>query len=194
MELHEYKRSLIPTQGNTGLANRLWNSDVGTVKRKIKQKLIENQDIRDLINNADLKDTDDYSNYLYQNIFPFLVIPDTIYESKAYICFKVDDADTNYYSGVRKDNPLMKVVEIEFMVVVHKDVIETNYGIDRHDALAYILKQMFAHSENLFGFRLRCVSDIEGVTDNNFITRTLTFEVEEPSNLTDTRRKNPYGN
>lgn len=194
MELHEYKRSLIPTQGNTGLANRLWNSDVGTVKRKIKQKLIENQDIRDLINNADLKDTDDYSNYLYQNIFPFLVIPDTIYESKAYICFKVDDADTNYYNGVRKDNPLMKVVEIEFMVVVHKDVVETNYGIDRHDALAYVLKQMFSHSENLFGFRLRCVSDIEGVTDNNFITRTLTFEVEEPSNLTDTRRKNPYGN
>lgn len=194
MELHEYKRSLIPTQGNTGLANRLWNSDVGTVKRKIKQKLIENQDIRDLINNEDLKDTDDYSNYLYQNIFPFLVIPDTIYESKTYICFKVDDADTNYYNGVRKDNPLMKVVEIEFMVVVHKDVVETNYGIDRHDALAYVLKQMFSHSENLFGFKLRCVSDLEGVTDNNFITRTLTFEVEEPSNLTDTRRKNPYGN
>ena len=78
MELHDYKRSLIPTQGNTDLANRLWSCDVGTTKRKIKQKLIENQDIRDLLNNDDLKDTDDYSNYLYKNIFPFLVIPDTI--------------------------------------------------------------------------------------------------------------------
>lgn len=194
MELHEYKRSLIPTQGNTQLANRLWNSDVGTVKRKIKQKLIENQDIRDLLNDDDLKDTNDYSNYLYHNIFPFLVIPDSIYESRSYICFKVDDADTNYYNSVRKDNPLMKVVEIEFMVVVHKDVVETSYGIDRHDALAYVIKQLFAYSEKLFGFRLRCVSDIEGVTDNNFVTRTLTFEVEEPSNLTDTRRRNAYDN
>ena len=194
MELHDFKRSLIPTQGNTGLANRLWSCDVGTVKRKIKQKLIENQDIRDLLSNDDLKDTDDYSNYLYTNIFPFLVIPDTIYESRSYICFKVDDADTNYNYRQRKENPLMKVVQIQFMVVVHKDVVETPYGIDRHDALAFLIKQIFQYSEKLFGFKLVCMSDIEGVTDSNFVTRTLTFEVQEPSNLTDTRTKNAYDN
>lgn len=194
MLAHEYRKTVINPEGDTRLSQRLWESDVSQTKRTIKQKLIDNQDIRELLDNADLRDTDDYSDYIGENIFPFLLIPDTISEKKNYICFKADDADTFYFDGQRKDNPLMKVVQVEFLVLVHKDNVPTKYGIERHDALATVIKQIFAWSEHIFPFRLRCTSDIEGVTDNDYATRTLLFEAEYPNNLTDTRRKNAYGN
>lgn len=194
MQAHEYRRTIIPTQGNTHLLNRLWGCEVGKAKRVIKQKLIENQDIRDLIDNPELANTDDYSEYLYTNIFPFLVIPSTISEKQNYICFKVDDADSHYYNNQRMNNDIMKVVNIQFMVLVHKDNAKTEYGVERHDAIAYIIKKIFNWSQNLFDFRMRCVSDIEGVTDNDYLTRTLTFEVEQTSDLNDTRRVNAYNN
>lgn len=193
MEAHEY-RHLLSVNGKTELEKRLWECDTGKVKRIIKQKLIENQDIRTLIDNPNLKDTDDYSDYMFTNIFPFLIVPTTITDKMNYILFKVDDADDNYYEMQRRDNPIIKPVHIEFMVLVFKDNIRTDFGVERHDALAFVIKQIFAWSDNIFPFRLRCISDIEGVTDNNFATRTLEFEIQMPNNLTNTRRENPYGN
>jgi len=195
MEAHEFRRQLIPGHGNTRLEHRLWQSDIGQIKRAIKQQLIDNEDIRKLLGDEKLEALGDPAEYLYKAIYPYLLIPDAMHEQKAYICFKVDDADTNYYENVRKENPLMKVVEIQFMVVVHNGVVETDYGIDRHDGLAYLIREIFSYSEKLFGFKMRCVSDIEGVTDSAFVTRTLTFEVEQPANLDEFgRRKNQHGN
>lgn len=195
MLAHDYRKKLVATEGNTYLLNRLnETSDIIKTKTKIKQKLVGCQDIRVLIDDPELRETEDYDEYMYTHIFPYLVVPNTLHTEGNYICFKVDDADDSYYDDIRKDNLVMKVVEVQFMILVHVNQSRTKYGADRHDALAFVIKQLFAWSENVLGYRLRCVSDIEGVTDNNYITRTLTFEGQMTNNTTDTRRKNPYQN
>jgi hypothetical protein len=194
MEAHEYRKTVYTPEGDTLLLNRLWADDISKTKRTIKQKLIQNQDIRTLIDNPDLKDTDDYSNYLYTNIFPFLLIPATISDKRNYICFKVDFADDSYYEDMRKENYLMRVVNIQFTVLVHKDNAKTDLGVERHDALACVIRQMFSWAEKDFPSRLDPISDVEGITDNDYLTRTITFNAEYSRELTDSRRKNPYSN
>lgn len=195
MELHDYKKTIIPEDGsNTRLGQRLWESDISATKRTIKEKLINNIDIRTLLDNPDLADCEDYAEYLGTNIFPYLVIPSTITDSMNYICFKVDDTDTNYFNSEKRDNPLMKVNTIQFMVLVHKKNAKTIYGLERHDAIAFVVRQIFGWAENIFPFKVRCISDVEGITDNSFLTRTLTFEAQYTNNLYEGRRINPYNN
>ena len=119
-------------------------------------------------------------------------MPDTITDVGAYILFKVDQEDDNYFDNVRKQNDLMKVVTVEFMVLVHKEKLETDFGIERHDALGHIITQLFAWNDKVVPFRMRCIQNVEGITDNNFATRTLIFEVQMPNNLNNTRRVNAY--
>lgn len=203
MELHDYKKTVIPTEGKTGLIGRLWNDEVTKTKRIIKQKLVYNQDIRVLLDDQYFSPysgqivegkSNDYQDYMYRDIFPFLVLPNTLTEKGNYICFKVDDADDNYFEGIRRDNSVMKVVNIQFMVLVHFDNVRMDTGMERHDAIASVIKKLFAWSDNSFPFRLVCTSDVEGVADNAFVIRTLNFEAVYPNNTTDTRRKNAYGN
>lgn len=194
MEAHEYRKVIYTPEGDTQLLSRLWADDISKTKRTIKQKLIQNQDIRTLIDNPDLKDTDDYSNYMYVNIYPFLLIPSTISDKRNYICFKVDFADDSYYEDVRKENYIMRVVDIQFIVLVHKDNARTDLGVERHDALACVIRQIFSWAEKDFPAQFVPISDVEGVTDNDYLTRTITFNAQYGRELSGTRRKNPYSN
>ena len=195
MELHEYKKEIQNADGpDTRLGRRLWESDISKVKKVIKNRLISNSDIRELLDNPDFADTDDYASYLGVNIFPFIFIPNTISEKRNYICFKVDDINPSRFDGSNRNNPIMKVESIQFLILVHKDNTKTRYGMERHDALAFLIKQIFNWSSKDFPFRLRCVSDVEGVTDNNYASRTVTFETQDTNNLYEGRRQNAYDN
>lgn len=194
MELHNYKQYVLNAEGRTNeeLRNDLFQSEIGKVKREIKERLIMNKDIRTLIDDPELADTDDYSNYLYRRIFPYLMIPSTITDKAAYILFKVDQEDDNYLEGMRKQNDLTKVMTVQFMVIVHKDRLETEFGIERHDAIAHVITQLFAWNDKVVPFRMRCVQNVEGVTDNNYASRTLIFEIQMPNNLVGSNRTNAY--
>lgn len=194
MEAYKYRQMMYTPEGDTRLLGRLWADDISKTKRTIKQKLIQNQDIRTLIDNPDLKDTDDYSNYLYTNIYPFLLIPTTISDKKNYICFKVDFADDSYYEDSRKENYITRIVDIQFTVLVHKDNAKTDLGVERHDAIACVIRQIFSWAENDFPAQFVPISDVEGVTDNDYLTRTIDFNAQYGRELNGSRRKNPYSN
>ena len=138
-------------------------------KRIIEQILCSDPDIIEVLDNKDLDPTAP-EDYLYENIFPFIRIPGVQDTSKNFITFSISNM------GNGPTNKVMKNQYIQFVIFVHKDLVKTNYGMSRHDCLGYIIRDIF-HLSNKLGMQMELVSDIEGATDNDFITRTLKFEL-----------------
>ena len=107
------------------------NDDIVEMKRLIKQKLIADQDILEALNNPDIP-LDSPDEYLDNNIYGFIRIPQTQDTVKNFICFTVDDIEAHQY------NSHMKVQQIQFTCICHLDDMKTKYGIDRHDLLGLI--------------------------------------------------------
>ena len=117
------------------------------------------------------------------NIRPFLFIPDTQTEVKHYICYQVSFQDTVRYQ------PGLKETLIKFTVFVHgNDRMDKLTGIPRHDLIASIIRERFAWS-NIFGMQTHLVSNQESTTDNNYLARTLIFQLTDLNSSVNT----PYG-
>ena len=107
------------------------------------------------------------------NIRPFLFIPDTQTEVKHYICYQVSFQDTVRYQ------PGLKPTLVTFTIFVHgNDRMDKLTGIPRHDLIASIIRERFAWS-NIFGMQTHLISNRESTTDNNYLVRTLVFQLTD---------------
>ena len=159
------------------------DDDIIRKKRLIEHILYSDEDIIEIIDNPDI-DPDVPEDCVGKNIFPFLRIPGVQDVSKNFITFTIDDM--NLMPG----NQVMKSQYIQFVVFVHKDMINTKYGMERHDLLGYLIRDIFNLSNKL-GPQMELVSNREGITDTDFYTRTLKFELID-DNSTKPLRTNPY--
>lgn len=117
------------------------------------------------------------------NIRPFLFIPDTQTEVKHYICYQVSFQDTVKYQ------PGLKDTLVTFTIFVHgNDRMDKLTGIPRHDLIASIIRERFAWS-NIFGMQTHLISNRESTTDNNYLVRTLVFQLTDLNSKVQT----PYG-
>lgn len=157
--------------------------DICTMKRKIKQKLISDQDLLEALHTDIPLDSPD--EYLDQNIFGFIRIPQTQDKVRNFICFTVDDIEQHQF------NTHMKVQQITFNCICHLDDMKTQYGVDRHDLLSYIVRDIFNWS-NMFGLQFKLVYNKESAMDSDYYCRTLKFESEQLNSLNKARRDNPY--
>ena len=146
--------------------------DISLSKRIIETVLCNDPDIIEIIDNSEL-DPNTPDEYLYNNSWPVIRIPGTEDVSKTFICYLIDDMAQN------ERNSIMKQQCIQFVIFVHKDLIKTKYGVARHDLLGAIIRDLFNRS-HLFGHELVLVSDREGVTDTDYTTRTLKFQLTTP--------------
>lgn len=158
--------------------------DISMSKRIIEAVLCNDPDIIEILDNPNL-DPSMPEEYLYTNIFPFIRIPGTRDESMTFICYSVDDMSANEY------NSIMKTQQIQFTVFVHKDLIKTKYGVARHDLLGACIRDIFNHS-HLCGHEMKLVYDKEGVTDADYCTRTLRFQLTTPEVAQDGLFDNRY--
>jgi hypothetical protein len=92
--------------------------------------------------------------------------------------------------GRTPNNQVMKSQYVQFVVFVHKDLVGTKYGMARHDLLGYLIRDIFNLSNKL-GPQMELVQNKEGITDTDFYTRTLKFELID-DNSTKPLRTNPY--
>lgn len=159
------------------------DDDIIRKKRMIEQILYSDEDIIEILDNPNLT-PDAPEEYVGENIFSFLRIPGTQDTSKNFITFTVDDM------GRTPGNQIMKSQHVQFVVFVHKGSVKTRYGIDRHDLLGYLIRDIF-HLSNKLGPQMELVSNRESVTDDDFYTRTLRFEIID-DNSTKPLRTNPY--
>lgn len=159
------------------------DDDIARKKRKIEQILYSDPDIIEVLDNPDL-DPSCPEEYVHNNIFGFLRIPGTQDVTKNFITFTVDDVELS------PNNRVMKSQFVQFVVFVHKDSIDTAYGMYRHDLLAYLIRDIFNLS-NVLGPQMELVSNKEYVTDADYHTRTLRFELID-DNSTKPFRTNSY--
>ena len=114
------------------------------------------------------------------NIRPFLFIPDTQTEVKHYICYQVAFDETPRYQDT------LKYTTITFTIFVHgNDRVDKLTMIPRHDLIASIIRERFNWS-NIFGMQTHLISSKESTTDNNYLVRTLVFQVVDTNGIYNT--------
>ena len=157
--------------------------DIGSMKRQIKQKLINDSDILETLNNPDI-DLDSPDEFLDINIFGFLRIPGTQDTVRNFICVTVDDIEDHHF------NEVMKIQNLNFTVICHLSDIKTKYGIDRHDLLGYLIRDIFNWT-NMFGLQYHLIYNKESTLDGDYYCRTLRFEAQKPNALNNAMMENP---
>ena len=122
------------------------------------------------------------------NIRPFLFIPETQDEVKNYVCYQ-----TSYSDLVRYNDKEKKLIVTFTIFVNGKDSIDKLTNIPRHDLIASIIREKFAW----IGLEISTTTpfgDKESTTDNNYLVRTLQYEVTLPNSLCKTEGKNTFYN
>lgn len=161
-----------------------FDDDIITMKRLIKQKLIADTDILEALNNKEI-DIDSPDEFLDNNIFGFIRIPQTQDTVRNFICFTVDDIEEDRY------NEVIKIQYIQFNCICHLDDMKTEYGIDRHDLLGALVRQTFNWT-NMFGLQFKLIYNKESTIDSDYYCRTLKFMAQKPNSLNKARMDNPY--
>lgn len=151
-------------------------------KEIIKKNLIEDPLIIYLLNNKELEESDaDPSDYLGINILPAFLIHPTQHNVANFICYEVSFKDVPRY------NDTLKYANIIFYVLCEeKNLIEKQTGIARHDLIGARIQHIFNWT-NLFGTQCHIISNIPSVTDNDYSTRTITFELTMPKDVVKTK-------
>lgn len=157
--------------------------DIVEMKRLIKQKLINDPDILEALHNPSI-DLDSPDEFLDNNIYGFIRVPKVQDVVSSYICFTVDDIEENRW------NEVMKTQYIQFYCISHLDDMKTEYGIDRHDLLGYLVRDIFNWT-NIFGLQFKLITNKERSMDGDYYCRVLTFEATKPNHLDRARMSNP---
>ena len=69
--------------------------------------------------------------------------------------------------------------------------MKTDYGIDRHDLIAYIVKDIFNWT-NDFGIQFKLIYNKESTIDSDYYCRTLKFEATKVNSLNKARMDSPH--
>ena len=156
--------------------------DISMMKRQIKQKLIDDQDILEALHSE--IDIDSPDEFLDTHIFGFLRIPSTQDTVRNFICVTVDDIEDHRF------NEVMKLQVLQLTAICHLSDIKTEYGIDRHDLLGYLIRDTFNWT-NMFGLQFHLIYNKESVMEGDYYCRTLKFEAEKLNSLNNARMANP---
>lgn len=114
------------------------------------------------------------------NIRPYLYYPETQDIVMNYLCYQVHFDELPRYSDRQK------YTQITFTVFVNgKNSIDEATDIPRHDLIASILRERF-NWKNTFGMQAHIISSKESLTDNNFLTRTIVFQILDTNGIVNT--------
>ena len=168
-------------------------------KEKIHDALLRNAELLYALNNEELESElfDEDNNLLIDketgellgevdryfgdnsNIRPYLFIPETQTDVKHYVCYQVMFDELPRYN-----NTTQKYTNVTFNIFVNgKDRTDKLTGIPRHDLIASIIREKFNWS-NIFGMQTHLISSKESVTDNNYLVRTLIFQITDVNSIT----------
>lgn len=140
--------------------------------------------------NEDGKLTGEVDRYFGENanIRPFLFIPETQDEVKNYVCYQTG------YSDLVRYNDKEKNLIVTFTIFVNgKDSMDKSTNTPRHDLIASIIREKIAW----IGLEISTTTpfgDKESTTDNNYLVRTLQYEVTLPNSICKTEGNNTFYN
>lgn len=153
-------------------------NEIITYKNRIIKDILFNDDeslSHEIVSAIDENYLGDEESLLYQNIFPYLRIPDTQTETKSYITMSVD------MPKVSTKNYFFKDMLITINVIVHQEIMEmpAQYGATRVDYIASLINKIFNQNQNYGNVPLEYVSDVESILLNTFFVRTMRFRCND---------------
>ena len=152
------------------------------IKEIIKKTLVDDPLIIYLLNNKELEESEaDPTEYIGVNILSNYLIHPTQHNVQNFICLGLDSKE-----GLRYNEALKKQRITFYILCEQKNNIEKLTGLPRHDLIGARIKNAFNWT-NKFGTQCVLVEDLENVTDSDYATRTLVFEMETPKNIVKTR-------
>lgn len=151
------------------------------IKTIIKQTLIEDPLIIYLLNNKELEDDEaDPSDYLDTNILSYYLIHPTQHNVANYICVGIDTTESPRF------NDALKYQTITFYILCEeKNGIEPLTGLPVMIYWRQGLRTVLTGRISLA--RSVLVDERESVTDNDYATRTLKFQMTTPKNIVKTK-------
>lgn len=160
------------------------DDDIVREKRIIKEMLYSDPDIIALLDNPDL-DPEVPDEYVGVNIFPEIHLEPVQSRVNNFICFDIDIMNPS-------DKNTMMIEQVcTFRIFCHEDTISTKYGGERHDLLAYCVRELF-HWSNILGIQLKLTYDVAGTTDTRYVCRTLKFKMIAPNAPYKNRMENKF--
>lgn len=127
---------------------------------------------------AELKERErivEYNRRVSQpQILTFLKVNDIQKEVLNFIMFDISVERPSY------DSDFIKYQYLTVMILCHEDDMSTEYGVDRVDLIAYIIKDLLCWS-NRTGMSMKLYSDEFGITDTKYYSRTLKFLIKTPN-------------
>lgn len=167
------------------------------LKEKIKSALLHCPELLYALNNVKLE-TELFNNKgeliadgewdryfgASSNIRPFLFLPETPSEVQNYICYQIDFEETSKTNAIQKNGLIIFTILVD-----GHDSIDKLTGIPRHDLLASIIRERFNWS-NIFGTQCKLISNKETAADNNYLVRTLVFQITNLNSIVKTTSGN----
>lgn len=148
------------------------------LKEQVKRLLLDNKYIIHVLNNKELEKSDaEPDDYYGVNILPYYIIQPTQTNVQNFICFETSYKDIPQWDKSQKYQQI-----IFYILCEEKNIIDKDTSLARHDLLGALIERAF-NFEPFFGGRFKLVSNVPGVTDNNYALRTLTFEQMTDNNL-----------
>lgn len=147
-------------------------------KNRIIKDIIHNSDetlSQEIVTAIDPEMLGEEESLIYENIFPYLRIPETVDEVKAFITMSVD------MPRVSTKNYFFKDMVITINVIVHQDYMKmpARYSATRADYLGSLINKVFNQNPNYGNKPLEYVSDVESILLNKFFVRSLRFRCDE---------------
>lgn len=173
------------------------NNDIIWKKDALKKMFLEDPDIVEILNkpepkplnqyfdrenptDQELKERQEILNFNRKisndQIVSFLKLNGIQKEVMNFLMFDIDDSEVSYYNEKIKQQTLI------VMCLVHEDDINTEYNINRHDLLSYLVKDLLS-SSNALGMQLKCINDFHDIIDFRYYCRTLKFVMKAPTNI-----------
>lgn len=156
--------------------------EIGEIKSKVFRKICYTE--KDNLSNEIIfalapEYTGREDELMYEKIFPYMKINFTDVETSSFIMIGVN------VPQVSTVNYFFKEILISIMVVVHEDNMRMkNTNRTRADYIGERINRLFNGADDIVnGEELEYVSDVEGVINAKYHTRTLRFRVQETNNV-----------
>jgi len=162
------------------------DSDNIRIKDIVKKELLKNKTIIHVLNNKNLELSDaEPDDYFGVNILDHYVIPKVQTHTDNFICYETQSKSIKTYNSTIKTQQL-----IFYILCEEKNILDKDTNLPRHDLLALLIQDLF-NFRVFYGNRIQLVSDVAGITDSSYNSRTLTFEMNTDSNLVKTINGKP---
>lgn len=150
--------------------------ELATMKVEIMSRIVADQEICKALhyNHPDFLEQPDIKNpysLIYDNVFPYRVIPDLADEAKTYINLSFDKwkyVNNSFKSG-----------DIVVYIISHVDIMKTDYGSCRVDYIANKVDSLLNQTRGLGLGKLQFSSMGESIINNKFLGLYLVYRPVE---------------